>query len=63
MNGYWWIAQKRAIPLTGNDEANMVLKKIAEVWDNKILPKYDARFNLMKTKDKVKLFEDTKVFE
>lgn len=48
---------------TGIDEANVVLKKITGAWDNKILPKYDAKFCRMKTKDKVKLFNDTKVFE
>ncbi len=48
---------------TGINEANVMLKKIMGAWDNKILPKYDAKFSCMKTKDKVKLFEDTKVFE
>ncbi len=47
----------------GIDEANMVLKKITGAWDNKILPKYNAKFKRMKTEDKVKLFKDTKVFE
>ncbi|OGH04191.1 MAG: hypothetical protein A2W22_02980 [Candidatus Levybacteria bacterium RBG_16_35_11] len=47
----------------GIDEANVVLKKITGAWDNKILPKYTAKFKRMKTEDKVKLFEDTKVFE
>ena len=46
----------------GIDEANVVLKKITGAWDNKILPKYTAKFKRMKTEDKVKLFEDTKVF-
>lgn len=49
--------------LTGIDEMNVVLKQITNAWDNKILPKFNAKFNSMKTKDKVKLFEDTKVFE
>jgi hypothetical protein len=40
----------------------MVLKKITGAWDNKILP-CGAKLDHMKTKDKVKLFEDTKVFE
>jgi hypothetical protein len=45
------------------DEANLVLKKITDAWDNKILPKYGAKFNQMKAKDKIKLFKDTKIFE
>jgi tetratricopeptide (TPR) repeat protein len=47
----------------GLDEANTVLKKIASAWDNKILPKYGSKLNRMKTQDKVKLFNDTKVFK
>jgi len=47
----------------GIAEANTVLKKITGAWDNKILPKYGAKLDRMKTKDKVKLFKDTKVFE
>ncbi len=47
----------------GLDEANMVLKKITNAWDNKILPRYDTKLRCMKTEDKVKLFKDTKVFE
>ncbi len=45
----------------GIDEANLVLEKITDAWDNKIIPKYGSRMNRMKTKDKVKLFEETKV--
>ncbi len=47
----------------GIDEANLVLKKITDAWDNEITPKYGAKLDRMKTKDKVKLFKDTKVFE
>ncbi len=46
----------------GIEEANTVLKKITDSWDNKILPKWGAKLDRMKTQDKVKLFEDTKVF-
>lgn len=46
----------------GLDEANLVLKKITDVWDNKISPKWGAKFKRMKTEDKIKLFKDTKVF-
>ena len=47
----------------GLDEANLVLKKITSVCDNKILPKYGSRLDRMKTQDKIKLFNDTKVFD
>jgi hypothetical protein len=40
---------------------NMVIE---DSWnDNKILPEYDAKFKRIKTEDKVKFFEDTKVFD
>ena len=45
----------------GIDEANVVLKKITDAWDNKILPKWGAKLKRMKTEDKVKLFNDTKI--
>ncbi len=45
------------------EEANIVLHKIMDAWNTRILPKYGEKLNLMKTKDKVKLFKDTKVFE
>jgi len=44
-------------------EANVVLRKIRDTWNDKILPKWGAKLDHMKTKDKVKLFNDTKVFE
>lgn len=44
-------------------EANFVLHKSMDAWNDKILPKYGAKLNRMKTKDKVKLFKDTKVFD
>ncbi len=42
-------------------EAEYVLNKIMDSWNDLILPKYGARLNHMKIKDKVKLFEDTKI--
>lgn len=47
----------------GIDEANTVLEKIKNTWDDKILPKYGANFKRMKTEGKIKLFHDIKVFE
>lgn len=43
-------------------EENLVLHKSMDAWNNKILPKYRVKLDSMKTKDKVKLFKDTKVF-
>ena len=45
----------------GVEEANTVLKKITDAWDNKIMPKYGAKLKKMKTEDKVNLFNDTKI--
>lgn len=47
----------------GLDEANLVLKEITGAWDNKILPRYGSKLDRMKTQEKVKLFNDTKVFD
>jgi len=47
----------------GLEEGNVVLKKITNAWDNKILPIFDAKLDQMKAKDKIQLFKDTKVFE
>jgi tetratricopeptide (TPR) repeat protein len=44
-------------------EANFVLHKSMDAWNNLILPKYGAKLDRMKTQDKVKLFKDTKVFD
>ncbi len=43
-------------------EANFVLHKNGDAWNDKILPKWSAKLDRMKTKDKVKLFKDTKCF-
>ncbi len=52
MDDFWAFVDKRKEYLSekgrdffkGIDEANMVLKKITVAWDNKILPKYTAKF-------------------
>jgi len=58
-----YLSEKGRDFFKGLDEANLVLKKITGAWDNNVLPKYTAKFKRMKTEDKVKLFEDTKVFD
>ncbi len=42
-------------------EANFVLHKSMDAWNDKIISKYGKKLDHMKTKDKVKLFNDTKV--
>jgi tetratricopeptide (TPR) repeat protein len=44
-------------------EENVVLRKSMDAWNDKILPKWGEKLYRMKTKDKVKLFKETKVFE
>jgi len=44
-------------------EENVVLCKSMDAWNDKILPKLGAKLDRMKTKDKIKLFKETKVFE
>ncbi len=41
-------------------EANFVLHKSMDTWNDQILPKWGAKLDRMKTKDKIKLFNDTK---
>ncbi len=58
-----FLSEKGRDYFKGLDETNLVLKKITGAWDNKILPKYGSKLDRMKTQDKVKLFNDTKVFD
>jgi tetratricopeptide (TPR) repeat protein len=41
-------------------EANVVLQKSLKAWNDKLLPKWGAKLDRMKTKDKVKFFKETK---
>jgi hypothetical protein len=45
------------------DEWNLALRKIIDAWNTQIAEKYGRKLDRMKTKDKVKLFKDTKVFD
>ncbi len=45
------------------EEASLVLHKSMNAWNTHILPKYGAKLDRMKTRDKVKLFKDTKIFD
>jgi len=57
-----FLANKDRDYFKGLDEAKMVLEKITNAWDNEIISKSGAKLKRMKTKEKVKLFKDTKVF-
>jgi len=48
--------------LNGMDEANIVMKKIMDAWNTQIIDKYGAKFDKMKTKEKIKLFNEIRVF-
>ena len=70
MDDFWAFVnfkQKEYYSLKGRDyfkgieEANIVLKKITDAWDNTILPKYGAKLKRMKTEDKINLFNETKI--
>lgn len=69
MDDYWafvdfkrkeFLSDKGRDYFKGLDEAKMVLNKINETWDNEIISRLGAK--RMKTKEKTKLFKDTKVF-
>jgi hypothetical protein len=57
-----FLSEKGRDYFKGLDEAKMVLEKITNAWNNKIISKSGSKLKRMKTKEKVKLFKDTKVF-
>jgi tetratricopeptide (TPR) repeat protein len=44
------------------DEFNFVLRKIRDAWNTQIPQKYGRKLDRMKTKEKIKLFNEIKVF-
>jgi hypothetical protein len=44
------------------EEVNLVLKKIRDAWNSQIAEKYGRKLDRMKTKEKIKLFNEVKVF-
>ncbi len=71
MDDYWAfteIKQKEYLSIYGKDsiddikEANVVLKKISEAWNEHIASKYGMMMDKMKTEKKLKLFKEVKVF-
>jgi len=56
-----YLASKGKEAFDDIEEERLVLHKSMDAWNDKILPKYCAKIDRMKTKDKVKLFEDTKI--
>ena len=57
-----YFESKRKKEFKNKEEAEYVLNKIMDAWNDKILSIYGAKLKSMKTKDKVKLFEDTQIF-
>ncbi len=45
-----------------SDEINYALEKIMDAWNTEIIDKYGRKLDGIKTKDKIKLFNDTKIF-
>lgn len=71
MNDYWAFTdtkQKEYLSMVGKDgiddikEANAVLKKISDAWNEHIASKYGMKLDRMKTEKKVKLFKEVRVF-
>ncbi len=44
------------------NESNAALKKIMDAWNTQIASKYGRKLDQMKTKEKIKLFKEVKVF-
>lgn len=71
MNDLWAfvdIKQKEYLAKEGKEdfedieEVNEVMEKIKDKWNEKIAPEYGRKLDLMSTKEKIKLFNKTKVF-
>ncbi len=58
-----YLASKGKESFDDIEEERLVLHKSGETWNDKIVPKYGIKLDRMKTKDKIKLFKDTKVFD
>lgn len=44
------------------EQANLVLRKIKDAWNSQVAEKYGRKLDRMKTKEKIKLFNEIKVF-
>ncbi len=71
MDDYWAFMdfkQKEYLSIKGKDnfdnmeEAKSVLERIMEAWNKQVAEKYGRRLDRMKTKEKIKLFNEIKVF-
>ncbi|MDP2766223.1 MAG: tetratricopeptide repeat protein [Candidatus Methanoperedens sp.] len=72
MDDYWAFTdmkQKEYLSMVGKEsiddieQANAVLKKISEAWNEHIASKYGRKLDRMKTEEKIKLFNKVKLFE
>jgi len=57
-----YLASKGKKDFEDTKEANFVLHKIMDAWNTKIIDKYGRKLDGMKTKEKIKLFNEIKVF-
>jgi len=71
MNDWWafvdmkqkeYLAKKGKDNFEDRDEVTEVMEKIQAVWNERIAPKYVRILDLMSTKKKITLFNETKVF-
>lgn len=57
-----YLALKGEDGIRDMDEVNVVMGKITDVWNKQIASKYGRKLDDLSTKEKIKLFEKTKVF-
>ncbi len=57
-----YLSVKRKDSFDDSVEMNYALKKIMDAWSSEIIDKYGRKLDGIKTKDKIKLFKNTKVF-
>lgn len=71
MDDFWAFVdfkQKEYLSMKGKDclddidEGNVVLRNIMDAWNSQIAEKYGKKLDSMKTKEKIELFNATKVF-
>ncbi len=71
MDDFWAFVdfkQKEYLSVTGKDslddidEGNVVLKKIMDTWNTQVVENHGRKLDVMKTKEKIKLFNEIKVF-
>ncbi len=57
-----YLSVKRKNSFDDSEEMNRALKKIMDAWNTQVIDKYGNKLERMKTKEKIKLFNEIKVF-